>query len=104
MTKFQRVYRVESHRYKGWDYSSSGWYYLTINTYKKNHYLGRIEKGKMILSEYGEIVKQELLKSFKLRSELSLDEYIIMPNHIHLIVRIVETHGNYQVETHGIWK
>ena len=44
----------------------------------------------MVLSDCGEIVKSEWLKSFEIRSELSCDEYCIMPNHIHGIVIINE--------------
>jgi putative transposase len=42
----------------------------------------------MILSNFGKIVENEWFKSFEIRSELLLDEFIIMPNHIHAIVEI----------------
>jgi len=40
----------------------------------------------MVLSDWGKIVETEFLKSFEIRNELFLDEYIIMPNHLHAIV------------------
>jgi len=40
----------------------------------------------MHLSAIGRIVRDEILKSIELRKELSLDTWLIMPNHIHLIV------------------
>jgi REP element-mobilizing transposase RayT len=40
----------------------------------------------MILSDFGKIVETEWLKSFDMRHELLLDEYVIMPNHLHAIV------------------
>jgi len=40
----------------------------------------------MILSDFGKIVESEWYKSFDIRDELFLDEFIIMPNHIHAIV------------------
>jgi REP element-mobilizing transposase RayT len=50
----------------------------------------------MVLSPVGEIVKQEWEKSFEIREELTCDVYVIMPNHIHGIVRInkAEAHNN----------
>ncbi|MCF8309365.1 MAG: hypothetical protein K9I68_10185 [Bacteroidales bacterium] len=40
----------------------------------------------MELSDFGRIVETEWLKSFEMRDELFLDEYIIMPNHLHAII------------------
>ena len=40
----------------------------------------------MILSDFGSIVHDEWLKSFEIRQELYLDEYVIMPNYLHAIV------------------
>ena len=53
-------------------------------------YFGEIIKGQMNLSEIGEIVKSEWLKSPEIRPDmnLELDEYVIMPNHIHGIIII----------------
>jgi putative transposase len=70
--------------------------------------LGRIVNGEMILSDYGKIIETEWLKSFDIRNELFLDEYVIMPNHLHAIV-IIDTTGDddsndtydTHVETHG---
>jgi hypothetical protein len=50
--------------------------------------LGDIVTGEIQLSEMGKIVENEFLKSFEIRNELFLHEYIIMPNHLHMIVEI----------------
>jgi putative transposase len=42
----------------------------------------------MILNQIGKIVAQECLKSAEIRQEITLDEWIIMPNHLHGIVVI----------------
>lgn len=54
-------------------------------------------------SDFGKIVDTEWQKSFDIRHELSCDEYIIMPNHIHaiLIIDNVQTHGLANAQTHG---
>ena len=44
----------------------------------------------MLLSPYGVIVQEEWLKSPSIRSEILLDEFVIMPNHIHGIVLITD--------------
>jgi REP element-mobilizing transposase RayT len=44
----------------------------------------------MVLNEYGEIVREEWLKSSEIRSEIRLGEYVFMPNHFHAIVYIVD--------------
>lgn len=58
MSKFKEEFRIESARLKEWDYSNPWWYYVTINT--KNHieYFGKIEKGEMVLNEWGKIAKE----------------------------------------------
>ena len=89
MAKFKNKYRSESHRLPGWDYSRPAKYYLTIVTQNRECNLGQIQDRKMVLSPFGIIVKEEWLKSFIIHKELILHEYVIMPNHIHAIVEIV---------------
>ena len=94
-----------------WDYSGNGIYFLTIVTQNRVCNLGNINNKKMILSDYGKIVENEFLKSFEIRNELFLDEYIIMPNHLHTIVVLdkpeidIDLHDSglhgLPVETHG---
>jgi REP element-mobilizing transposase RayT len=109
MEKYQNKYRIKSHRKPNWDYSGNGIYFLCIVTQNRVCNLGNIINKKMILSDYGKIVETEFLKSFKIRKELFLDEFIIMPNHLHTIVVLDKpeididsdgSHGSH-VETHG---
>ena len=82
-------------RYRGYDYSSEGVYFVTIVSHKWVHLFGNIENGVMRLNEYGVIVKGEWFKSATIRKEIELDmdEFIIMPNHIHGIVQIIGTNS-----------
>jgi hypothetical protein len=75
----------QSIRMKKWDYTS-GCYFVTINTHKSQALFGAIVNGKMVLSEAGRIAEEEWRKSAALRNELELDEFVIMPNHVHGIV------------------
>ena len=87
---YQNKYRVESARLKDWDYSTSAWYYVTINS--KNHqiWFGKIVDGKMKLNEFGEVVDEYWNKIPDHNSGVELDEYVLMPNHIHGIIIINE--------------
>ena len=86
MDKFQNKYRIASNRWQYWDYSLPGSYYITICIAGKEELLGHIENGKMILSEYGEIVKSEFLRLPDYHQRVSLEEWVIMPNHVHCII------------------
>jgi REP element-mobilizing transposase RayT len=97
MDKFKGKYNIKSNRLIDWDYSSNAMYFITIVTQNRECNLGSIENEEMVLSDFGKIIETEWLKSFKIRKELFLDEYIIMPNHIHAIIII----NNNDVETHG---
>lgn len=86
--RFKNKYRIASNRLPGWDYSEDGIYFLTLVIQNRDCFLGEIMEDEMILSDWGKIVKNELLKSFEIRSELTLNEFVIMPNHIHLLVTL----------------
>jgi putative transposase len=78
----------KSIRLKGYDYSQNGAYFVTICTYQRRCFFGEIRDGKMELNQIGKIVAQEWLKSSEIRQEIELDQWVIMPNHLHGIVII----------------
>ena len=83
-------------RLKGYDYSQSGAYFITICTYKRKNILANIVGGDVLdapkceLSETGKIVHDELLTIESRYNNVKIDKFVIMPNHIHLIIRITE--------------
>lgn len=89
---FHNKYRIESSRLRNWDYSSSGAYFITICTQNRIQYFGKINKGKMLLSETGKIADKYWREIPNHFTNTRLDEYIIMPNHIHGIIKI--DHGD----------
>jgi len=93
MKIFKNKFRVETSRLKDWDYSTPWWYYVTICTKYMKCWFGKVENGKMILNNLGNIVEEEWLKTKEIRDIVELDYYVIMPNHLHgiLIVKDVET-------------
>ncbi len=109
MAKFGNRYRIESNRMPGWDYAGNGYYFITLVIQNRECLLGKIKNGEVTLSDFGKIAKEELHKSFEIRQELFLDEFVMMPNHLHAIVIIdkskvtnmlIET-DVLHVETHG---
>lgn len=81
--------RRNTNRISQHNYSTPGYYFITILTYNRQNILGKIKNKRMIFNEYGSIadkICQEISTHFP---DTELDEYIIMPNHIHIIINIV---------------
>lgn len=78
----------QSMRLPGFDYRTAGAYFITIVVAGRLQLFGRIIKGSVELSSAGKIVEEEWLKTPAIRKEITLDEWIIMPDHFHAIVWI----------------
>lgn len=79
-------------RLKNYDYSSSGYYFITICTKNRQEYFGNIVNNKMNLNEMGMII-QNIIESLSNHHCVDLDIYQIMPNHIHFILIIPYRRG-----------
>ena len=123
MTLFQNKYRIESARLQGWDYGSNAMYFVTICTHNRECFFGEIVEtpnvetpnvetpklgvctgivetpklgvctAKMQLSEIGKMADHfwnEIPIHFPF---VELDEYIVMPNHVHGIIIINKRDG-----------
>ena len=89
-----------------YDYSWPGWYYVTVCTYLTECTLGEIIEGAVRLTRVGRIVEEEWLRTPELRSNVELDAYVIMPNHLHGIIIIHDeqrrsSKQDYSVRTHS---
>ncbi|MDB4919329.1 transposase [Mucilaginibacter sp.] len=82
------IHNRRSIRLKGYDYSQAGAYFITICTNQRQPLFGEIINGEMILSEIGQIAYNEWLKTPEIRPYVSLDVFVIMPNHMHGIILI----------------
>ena len=80
----RKLNRLHNH-----DYSKSGAYFVTICTKEMKHYFGEVDNGQMLLNKCGEVALDELLSTSKHYDRLGIDEFIIMPNHVHIIFSIV---------------
>jgi REP element-mobilizing transposase RayT len=90
MTLFKNKYRVESIRLPGCDYAQPGAYYITIVTHNRQCSFGKIVDGEMILNEFGELAKNEWLKTGIIRTNIVIDAFVVMPNHLHGILIITD--------------
>jgi putative transposase len=75
-------------RLKDYNYSQAGAYYMTICTHNRECLFGQIDEGEIELNEQGQIVQAEWYKTAQIRPNLAMDEFIVMPNHIHGIIFI----------------
>ncbi|MDX1900966.1 MAG: transposase [Gammaproteobacteria bacterium] len=83
-----KIHHRRSIRLKGFDYSQNGAYFLTLCTHNRSCLFGEINNKKMVLNQFGIIVRDEWIKSSLIRREIKMDQFIIMPNHLHGIVFI----------------
>ena len=91
MTRYRDQYRIESTRLPGWDYTSAAHYYVTLCTKNQQCFFGDVVERMMHLSPIGEIVAEEWQKTPLVRRNVMVDHYVVMPNHLHGIIVIVET-------------
>ncbi len=92
---FVGKYRIKSCRLRGWDYSLNSTYFVTICTKNRENFFGEIQNGKMKFNDIGRVVANEWQKTEKIRRNVELYEWVVMPNHFHGIVVIL----NNNVET-----
>ena len=91
----ERDYPVRKrNRLQKYDYSQNGAYFITFCTEEKKALLCRIvgdgvlDVPEVQLSQYGQIVKEQLETVNSVYQNVRIDKYVIMPNHVHLIVSI----------------
>ncbi|RDB02451.1 transposase [Runella aurantiaca] len=89
-------YRRQSFRLQGYDYRNEGMYFVTICTKDRLPYFGQIIDNQMVLSEIGQIVWDNWFKIPQFSPHIALDEFVVMPNHIHGILAIVQSVASLQ--------
>lgn len=80
-----------STRLKGYDYTQPGAYFVTLLSWNRECLFGHVIDEKIILSDYGQILVDEWVRSFAIRREIKLDEFMVMPNHFHGIFWILNS-------------
>lgn len=80
-------------RLKDYDYTQNGAYFVTICTHEKQCIFGQVVDGAMVLNEWGRIVTDEWEQTAIIRTNIELDAFVVMPNHVHGIIVITESIG-----------
>ena len=79
----------KSIRIKHYDYSQQGIYFLTLCVKDREERLGRIINKEMKLLDLGNIVEYCIIKIEQLYNNTKMHQYIVMPNHIHILIEVV---------------
>jgi hypothetical protein len=104
--EIHKSHHHHSLRLKGYDYSSAGFYFIIICTKDRQNYFGKIYNGEMIPNETGRITELFLEKISTHFSHAKVAEYVVMPNHVHLILALNEERdlaGIDESMSYGIW-
>ncbi|MCZ8222753.1 MAG: transposase [Microcystis sp. LE19-84.1B] len=81
-------------RLNNYDYGQPGAYFVTLCAYRQQFWFGEIKNHQMRLNQIGKIVAYEWVSTCKIRPNFQLDQWIIMPNHLHGIVIITDYFNN----------
>ncbi len=85
---FRNRFRIPTARAPWWNYGSDAAYFVTICTHGRQHFFGEVVDGTMMNSPLGQIANecwQKLPEHFPF---IHLDEFVVMPNHVHGIIVI----------------
>ena len=92
---------VRKHRrLKNYDYNSDGAYFITMCVEGRHEMLGQIVERDAFgapfveLSEYGKIICQEIEETHLHYKNVIIEKFVVMPNHVHMIIAIENIHGN----------
>src|SRR3989339_852595 len=97
----------QSIRLKNYDYSENGAYFITLCAQNRKKLFGRIIDGKMILNEFGKLAHDEWQKTSEIRENIILDEFMIMPDHLHGIIIIENPINSSRLPSSsstGVWQ
>jgi len=86
--RFRNRYRIPSARLVSWDYRWAGVYSVTICTWGRVCWFGEIVEGQMSLSPPGKVVAEAWRKIPGIDARVSLDEWVVLPDHLHGILII----------------
>jgi putative transposase len=84
------VHHRRTIRLQGFDYSQAGSYFVTMVTYGRECLFGIIENGQLQSTLAGQCVTA-VLQTLPSHFPITLDAWVIMPNHVHILLTIIGT-------------
>ncbi len=93
----------KSPRLQGYDYSQGGAYFVTMVSVLRQHLFGHVNDGQMQLSPLGRIAHNEIerLPNYW-NGMVSTDQFVVMPNHVHMIILLAGPVSDAQNADTGI--
>ena len=84
------IHNRKRNRMANYDYSTPGYYFVTICTKGMLEYFGRVQNGKIELNDAGRIVQKCWFDLPNHYNNCELHAFVVMPNHVHGIIEIVK--------------
>ena len=94
-----QIHQPRSIRLPGFDYTQPGAYFVTICAHGRDCLFGKVADGDVVLNHLGRLAHEEWTYTEIVRPEVELDEFVIMPNHLHGIITIQRS--SRSVGAHG---
>jgi putative transposase len=85
-----KIHHRRSIRLQEYDYSQAGMYYITICSAHHKNIFGKILNDEMVPNDWGRAAAEEWVRTAQIRPSVELDEFVIMPNHLHGILILLE--------------
>jgi len=89
-----RIHHRRSIRLKGYDYRQAGGYFVTMVTQGRDALFGEVVNGEMILNDAGKMIVRWWLELPNKFPNVNVDIFVVMPNHFHGIIFILDNAGN----------
>ena len=81
-------------RMPGFDYSSPGWYFVTVVVEGRRHLFGRLQGSHVVHKPLGQLACEMFEESLRTRPWISCRAFIVMPDHVHALIGWETTPGN----------
>jgi len=103
MTLFKEKYLGKTTRLAGWDYAAAGWYFVTLCTGGRTPFFGEVVKADVRLTDIGDMASQYWRDIPRHFPNTAVDEFIVMPNHVHgiVVIKPVETRHVASLQQQG---
>ena len=96
---YNNQFKRGTNRLVTWNYNWEGMYFITICTSGRQHFFGKIISHEMVLNDFGKIAENEWIKTQEIRKDMNVElfDFVIMPDHIHAIIKIGWNQYNTQI-------
>ena len=86
-------YTRKSPRIPNYDYSTQNYYFITICSHNRRCIFGSVNQ----LSRIGRIAEEHIKQLSSHYEDVSVEKYVVMPNHIHMIL-VLDCNGRYDAQ------